>query len=54
MAKVLGELSRQGKDGVRNTLVIGVGVRQPPPSQKGSIHIFPNAIGVDERPIHIK
>ena len=44
----------QGKDGMGYALVIGVGVRNAPPGQKCPVHVFPDAVGVDQRPVHVK
>ncbi len=53
-AEVLGELSRQGQDGVSHALIIGVGVGKAPPGQKFPVHLFPDAVGVDEGAVQIK
>ena len=53
-AVLLGELGGQGKDGMGYALVIGVGVRNAPPGQKFPVHVFPDAVGVDQRPVHVK
>ena len=54
MAEFLGELGRQGEDGVGHALVVLLGVGQAPAGQEGAVHVLPDAVGVDEGAVHIE
>ena len=54
MAELLGELGRQGKDGMGHALIVGVGIGKAPPGQKRPVNILPDAVGVDEGAVQIK
>ena len=54
MAELPGEFGGKGQNGVGHALVIGVGVWQAPAGQKGPVHLFPHAVGVDQGSVQIK
>ncbi|MPM17709.1 hypothetical protein SDC9_64106 [bioreactor metagenome] len=43
-----------GHNGMGYALVIGVGIRQPPPGQKLPVYILPDAVGLDQRAVHVE
>ena len=54
ITELLGELSRQGENGVGHPLVIGFCVGQTSPGQKFPVHVLPDIVGINEGAVHIK